>query len=434
MSQVQEIAFSPASAAARGKIEEAPPASAETHLLVPLTSIRFFAALHIFLYHLYGAHKTDPAGIGLPILDRIPAWLGWLFQHGYASTSLFFLLSGFILAYVYVGADGKPTVPYRDFLIARLTRVYPLHIVALLLITPAAITIGMDAPHHTFFGQPISPVLFTGIGGFLCLTLTQAWFPEYALSWNFPTWALSVVLFFYIVFLPLARWIAGLTRRTQWLLLLLCPVISLLPSLLYIRTHRVEEPNSFGMEFLMRSPLLWLPHFLMGLLLARVHTITRYDAGWRDRSKPTHFSAGDLSALILLCIFVADDAVLSRWLGLFSHTPLLYLRHGLLAPLFLILVYDLARERGFTARILSVPLLQRLGDTSFSLFILQLPVRILSAPLVPPTLHSGLRLLLLILAAVFCSLLSVNYFEKPVARALRQRLLQKKRAGPSPTI
>ena len=44
------------------------------------------------------------------------------------------------------------------------------------------------------------------------LTLTQAWFPAYAIAWNSPVWALSAFAMFYTVFPFASCWIAGCDR------------------------------------------------------------------------------------------------------------------------------------------------------------------------------------------------------------------------------
>src|SRR5260370_42355217 len=68
--------------------------------LPALTWVRFFAALHVFVFHMYAMKITS--GIG---------WTGQISSIGYVGVSLFFLLSGFILVYTYAGRD----VPAGEF-------------------------------------------------------------------------------------------------------------------------------------------------------------------------------------------------------------------------------------------------------------------------------------------------------------------------------
>jgi hypothetical protein len=90
-----------------------------------LTSLRFFAAFYVVLFH------TVPLVFG----DRMQATLTQrAISLGYVSVSFFFLLSGYILAMVYL-RSGRP-IDKRNFSSARFARVYPLFLVTLLADTP----------------------------------------------------------------------------------------------------------------------------------------------------------------------------------------------------------------------------------------------------------------------------------------------------------
>src|SRR3954452_4476377 len=74
-----------------------------------LTSLRFFAAMLVVFFH---------CGVQF----RFPAWTGDFFTNGYEAVSFFFVLSGFILTYVYA-ADPETEVPRRRFWVARIARI-----------------------------------------------------------------------------------------------------------------------------------------------------------------------------------------------------------------------------------------------------------------------------------------------------------------------
>jgi peptidoglycan/LPS O-acetylase OafA/YrhL len=409
------------------------PQVTEKKLLTPLTSIRFFAALHIFIFHVYGFYRFNPSARP-SFFDELPAWIGTFFMHGFCSTSLFFLISGFILTYLYVDGAGRQTVSKRDFWLARLTRIYPLHITVLLLIAPAIVFGPTWIQQPTFFGAPISPEAYKAIGGVLSVTLTQAWFPEFALSWNFTTWALSAVVFFYLMFPPLVSWLRGMNRKSQWILLALMPVVSLIPSALYALATPAQQAGTvprftFWSEFIMRTPLLWLPHFFMGMLLARIFNISRHNRSW-ERPYRLPVSLGDAAFVALMALFCIDTGTLGG--GQYSH---LFMRHGLLAPLYLVLIHDLARNRGLVARLFCLPGLRYLGDASFSIFILQGPMLMLdmaafgalAAASPPIEVDLFARFIVLLAATVAVSLLSVRFFERSVAAWLRRRWIERAR-------
>jgi peptidoglycan/LPS O-acetylase OafA/YrhL len=81
-----------------------------------LTGIRFFAAMGVVLFH-----------VGYTPVARLSPLLGAVSGHGYAAVGLFYVLSGFVLAYTYAGR--RPDV--RAFYVARFARVYPLYLLAL---------------------------------------------------------------------------------------------------------------------------------------------------------------------------------------------------------------------------------------------------------------------------------------------------------------
>ncbi len=95
-------------------------------LIRPLTALRFYAAFIVFSLH----------ASMLPGLE----WLGH--EHaelqGRIGVSVFFVLSGFIMTYVYYGEDRyDPTRANAGrFMIARITRIFPLHLITMIICLP----------------------------------------------------------------------------------------------------------------------------------------------------------------------------------------------------------------------------------------------------------------------------------------------------------
>jgi peptidoglycan/LPS O-acetylase OafA/YrhL len=83
-----------------------------------LTSLRFFAAAMIVVFHSVNAFRVwDNAKIPFPLGQGV---------------SFFFVLSGFILTYVYPSVGGGRGI--RDFYVARIARIWPAHFVTFLLV------------------------------------------------------------------------------------------------------------------------------------------------------------------------------------------------------------------------------------------------------------------------------------------------------------
>ncbi len=135
-----------------------------------------------------------------------PNWGGavglWFHTLGWTAVDLFFVLSGYVFAHVYLrGADLTRAAGQQQFWMARIARLYPLHLVmllfsALLFRNLADNTALAFAAHVTMVQALVDPVGLTFVG---------------------PTWSLSVEVMCYAVFaLGL-----GLGRRallwTTWL-------------------------------------------------------------------------------------------------------------------------------------------------------------------------------------------------------------------------
>jgi peptidoglycan/LPS O-acetylase OafA/YrhL len=150
--------------------------------------------------------------------------------------------------------------------------------------------------------------------------------------------------------------------------------------------------------------------------------ISRDDLSWADTTRRSGPSWGDLAALALLLIMVTPDQFFQTILFLGERPPHGIFRHGLLAPLHCLVIHDLALNRGWLARILSHRMLEKLGEASFGIFILQGPIGFPVLMMLPRHWPALVRLLITVAVVVAVSLLSVRYFERPVARKLKRWL------------
>jgi len=146
--------------------------------LKSLTSLRFFAAMWVVAYHFW-----PNLGLAMPAV----------IAKGYLGVELFFVLSGFILCHVYLENFGQGRFNYREFLWARLARIYPVHLAVLLglmLLIATAAMMGVSAGDKLLI-WPSLPAQ---------LTLTQAWGLSPLGGWNHPSWSISAEWFAYLSF------------------------------------------------------------------------------------------------------------------------------------------------------------------------------------------------------------------------------------------
>jgi len=104
------------------------------------------------------------------------------FPYG-SGVSFFYVLSGFILTYVYYRPGNK--LKFFDFVKKRFLRLYPLHIATLILMCILVPAVLKDLVH-----LPAQ------------LTLTQSWFGSKAAAYSFnaPAWSISTEMGFYLLF------------------------------------------------------------------------------------------------------------------------------------------------------------------------------------------------------------------------------------------
>ena len=130
-----------------------------------LTGLR---SLAIWIAYFHVGHMYDHDGFGtIPYLEL-----------GVARVDVFFVLSGFVLAHVYWAQRTRPFA-FGDFMMARLARIYPLHVFALGVLI-AYLLLGMSigkADHITNYS-------ITGLLGNLAL-LQSFGLPD-VVYWNFP--------------------------------------------------------------------------------------------------------------------------------------------------------------------------------------------------------------------------------------------------------
>lgn len=157
--------------------------------LPSLTSLRIFAASIVVLYHF----KTNVA---------LPAELLGPLEFGQTGVDLFFMLSGFILAYVYRRQFDARAFDHRRFLQKRLARIYPVHLVTMLIV--AAWYLWEQAA----LGG-VGPNPYDVLANVL---LIHAWGTVDGVALNYPSWSISAEWFAYLAF-PIPMLIAFRQKR-----------------------------------------------------------------------------------------------------------------------------------------------------------------------------------------------------------------------------
>ncbi|WCG81469.1 acyltransferase family protein [Pectobacterium sp. A5351] len=334
---------------------------------IGLEWLRFLLGCYVMIYHTVHIY---------PQRERIP-FLSELTSMGFFATSTFFVLSGFLLAHVYI-KDGRLREPVRQFWAKRFFNLYPIHIIALLS-SIAVVTLmqwlavppeGQVASARFVIYDTNDPAADPetlrhymtnaqlAFNGILQVLMLQAWNP-YFLTFNAPLWSLSTLFFFYLTFPLLAPRL--LNSRHPWLWMGIVCLLYLLPPIWVIWQQQ------FGMPYtglLQRGPIFRLPEFLAGIL---GYALFRH---YRQKDR-LPLTKGQRSALAL---FISVNFLVATWLFTKGEAYWYFLLHnGLLLPaqVGLVCLSALAREPNSEWLRHWSP---RLGAASLSIFALHVPL------------------------------------------------------------
>jgi peptidoglycan/LPS O-acetylase OafA/YrhL len=307
-----------------------------------LTTLRFFAAAEVLVYH-------------APGLDGISShFIRDLFSAGYQAVTFFFVLSGFILTYAYTGRTERDylNATTRSFWRSRIARIAPTYFFALLVGLPAflygALVAKIVSVEHLILGLALIPAFM------------QAWWPPVAFLWNGPAWSLSVEFFFYAIFPALACLTSRLPRGL-FLVLAFALVVATavaratMQTSLEFATDPVARSN-FELYF----PIFHLPQFIFGIALGRVYLFGPII------SARLHVGMLYVGAGLLIALF-GFRSNLPEWVS--------WLRTDAgLALLFGLVIFGGARTEGRNLKMLACPALVLLGEASYAMYILHTPI------------------------------------------------------------
>jgi peptidoglycan/LPS O-acetylase OafA/YrhL len=309
--------------------------------LPALTSVRFLAALHVCVFHMYAMKIASGTGV----MHRIASI-------GYVGVNFFFVLSGFILVYTY--ADRG--TPARQFWWARFARIYPAYVFSLLFTAPFFFYVSLKM-HPAPIAFMIWPQNHLVTSCLLVLPLVQSWVPGAALAWNTPAWSLSDEAFFYLLFPALLVWLVSKNRKAWFGIALAAWAASLAFTLAYVflRPDGVSFVNDDSyftwLSVVKFFPLVRMPEFLLGACCGLLFLSHSVDRKW-----------GTWLVLIGAVYFAVVVALAPR-------IPYPVLHDAALTPGFAFIIFGLALRPAWS-RVLEFRALVLLGDASYSFYLL----------------------------------------------------------------
>ena len=367
-----------------------------------LTPLRGIAALLTVIFHVnivlssFGGQLLD--GKSSSILNRM-----------YLMVDFFFILSGFILCYVYA-RNFDERVRWQGFkklAIARFARIYPLHLFSLLLTT-----LFLFLLHR--YGAKVSPILDAENSAYSFITNLfllhsmnlHRWF-----TFTHASWSISTEWWMYMLFPFLVGPFVRLSKTGRLIIFSFCVVGYLVIGGILVTLVTLPEPLSFlrVQAFSLNVAYQFgffrcMVGFILGMLV-----YLEYKEGWGEKIFSHAYTFLLLCFGLVLCMHFAVPDVITV---LFFPGILLAAAYG---------------NPNIDIIFASTPL-QRLGDWSFSIYLLHQPFLYQGAALllnpdktgipIPKLtmLFSWLSCLLFILFILFISHLSYHFLEVPARK------------------
>src|SRR5436305_13484132 len=177
--------------------------------LTTLTPLRGIAALLVVVFH-----------SNIFLIPFAPALSSHLIENGWLWVDFFFVLSGFIIAYVY-GANFRGAVSgtnYKQYIGARFARVYPLHLFTLVW---AALCVWYIRSKATGDIDPLINVVLNLKAVPASLLMMQGMHLYFTPPLNTPSWSLSTEWWMYMLFPFIMPFFARINMKGKVLILLL---------------------------------------------------------------------------------------------------------------------------------------------------------------------------------------------------------------------
>jgi peptidoglycan/LPS O-acetylase OafA/YrhL len=281
-----------------------------------LTALRGLFALWVLSYHLIVLASS-------PLPDP-----GGLLAKGYLGVDFFFLLSGFVLAGAYGEKFAKSPswVRYRSFMICRVGRMYPLHVI----VTAICVSVAW------WFGKPYSPIQVVEE-----TLLIHRWPGIHAIfeAINGPAWSISTEMLANFAFPAFVA--ATLVARPLYAVLFgsVCATAVAYLGIAHDGSLDLTRANTVA------PAIRCFAEFGLGMLVYR----------WRRRK----FATSTFALMGLGILFASVVA------GIPDQIVVL---------LMILPIMALSEDLSFVARLLAARPLHYLGELSFSIYLIHFPI------------------------------------------------------------
>jgi peptidoglycan/LPS O-acetylase OafA/YrhL len=297
-----------------------------------LTFTRFIAIVVVLFFHGGG-------GIYLKAINFPP--ISPILISATTSVTYLYVLSGFVMSLVNYRPGEKFNI--AKYWTARFVRLYPLYLISFLLVCYYY----LDSIAQIKLQKTLANIF-----------VLQAWIPQYAQSFNYASWSMTVEFFFYAVFPFFTLWAyRQSTKKLIWISIIVWAVSQMIHDALWVGYFPEYE------NFLVYFPLFHLSSFILGA----VGGIWYLREGREQKIKSSTGLLVFTGAVLLTSAYI----VISSEITIFPHG--IQLMTGTLAPVLTIVIVTLAMDKSRLSAFLNYPALVALGETSYGLYILHVP-------------------------------------------------------------
>lgn len=344
-----------------------------------LDVLRGVAALSVVFWHWQHFFYVGDQSLNFEVSKQ--PWfeqLSLFYRHGSLAVELFFCISGFVFFWLFEHKIAGREISASRFFMDRFSRLYPLHIITFAIV--AGLQFLYATEHPAYFIYQINDAYHA----LLNILLVPAWGLESGWSFNAPIWSVSVEYLLYGIF-----FIVCLTSKLRYVLV---------PALL------VTGFVTYSINYKLGSGIFTF--FCGGVAFFALKTLESLFGG-----KVTCF------AILIMALIVWTIVVSSPVLNI-------YFIMGLVFPVSVMFLASLS--------LLNPDLMKpfaSIGDLSYSSYLLHFPLQILFAIVTDrlgygrDIFYSSWMLILFMAILIPLSFASHRFFEVPVQRARRKRLI-----------
>ena len=314
---------------------------------------------------------------------------------GTMAVAFFFVLGGFVMT---LGYKDKVTIDdfnYKQYLIRRCVKFYPLHWLCILSIIPLT---------WLSFSWIDIPKLF------LNAALLHTWVPiqKWYFSFNSVSWYLSNTMFFAVVFPFFFKWISGASYKGRVTIAVKLAVVYVIVALL------IPEERHHAILYI--SPYMRLMDFVFGIFLALGYLILKERSSDRFFTKSNN-TVSQFAIIALIVVLVAESCILPEHAKFYA--PVYWIPQA-----FLIVIATLSEQRWGGQKWLQNRWLQRLGELSFVIFMVHQIILSYTNIIIDKILHFENNIIYVVFTLSMTIVVSIvvdKYILKPITQWLTKR-------------